>query len=89
MSKYKLNFHFIHPVNAGAFYDISNLFFYAVHKSLPHIINQIDDVLYREIQLTESLTREEEIFLRGLILGYFRQDNVIITKIDNFGDKVE
>jgi hypothetical protein len=89
--KYFLNIHFWDSVSMGDWINISDLFLNSVNwpilKSLSYLINKMDDVLLKEIQLTQSLTKDEENLLKGIILGYFRKD-AIYNKIDKYGQKV-
>lgn len=82
--KHKLQINFITPITGDEIRDIQLLFQNKYNKKLPYISVIMQDTLYRSIQIADYLTKEEETFLKGLILGYLRV-NPLYTVIDKLG----
>ena len=71
-------------------YDWHNILdIYKTSKNISNVsfmINRMEDTLYKEIQLTESLTKNQLIFLVGLCKGYLRNE-LLFMFVDSYGDK--
>ena len=80
----KLQITFYTPISGNNWSNINNLFTNVYKKPLQCLIIKMNDTLYKTIQLTNSLNKEEETFLKGIITGYNRQEASYII-IDKYG----
>jgi hypothetical protein len=71
--KNTLRISFYQSISSGDWQSINAMFINITKKSVGgHLIINMDDTFIRTLQLTESLKREEEILLLGLITGHSR-----------------
>lgn len=67
-----LRISFFIPMSGGDWSNISSFYHDSRKKKLSLLILKMDDTLMKKIQLTDSLSKDDELFLKGLILGYSR-----------------
>ena len=85
MKNQKLMITFFKPITGNDLGNIISLFHNNFSKKdIGYLINKMEDVYYKNIQLTVSLTKEEELFFIGLLIGYIRT-KAIFNHIDQYG----
>ena len=81
-----LRISFFHPVSGYDLNLISTMFKNQFKgNGFGYLPLKMEDTLYRTIQISKNLTKNQEIFLIGLITGIIRQ-SIVIESVDQWGD---
>ena len=82
-----LRIYFLNGISGADWYTINNLYQNETKKPLNFLLVEMMDTLYKTVQLTDSLTKNQLIFLVGIIEGFTRYGMKSYEMIDNTGYK--
>ena len=73
-------------IDSWEWYTILDYYKNVSKKSINFLLLEMNDTKYTMIQLTDKLTKNQELFLIGLIMGY-KGRAFDIEYVDFYGDK--
>jgi hypothetical protein len=80
-----LRFNFYTAISGYDLRLAQTLFVNQFKVSFGYLPLKMEDTLYRSIQISKNLTKNQEIFLIGIVVGIIRQ-SIVIESIDQYGD---